>query len=82
MVDLGVLPGHDTSVAESINDRGQVVGYSSNSTSGEFQGVLWQDGVLTPLPVEPAGSPGAAINNRGDVVGGGVLLTLHGGGRN
>jgi probable HAF family extracellular repeat protein len=40
ITDLGSLPGGAASAAHAINNRGQVVGYSSTA-SGEQHAVLW-----------------------------------------
>jgi uncharacterized membrane protein len=42
MIDLGALGGeYEYSVARSINERGQVVGESRLTNSGESRAVLW-----------------------------------------
>jgi len=85
MTDLGTLPGDmppDTfSYPEAINDAGQVVGQSCN-TSGTCRAFLWQNGAMTDLnavtdlntpdgPFDLANAWG--INDQGDIVGiGGV----------
>jgi probable HAF family extracellular repeat protein len=84
MTDLGTLAGLDPlpySVAVSINNRGEIVGFSETSiadSSGEnFCGdflvclpVVWSRGVMTTLPIL-GGSNGVAVdvNGRGEVVG-------------
>ncbi len=67
---IGVLPGDVSSVANAINDAGQVVGYSVSST-GKWRAFLWENGVLRDLGF-PAGSQSYAygINNAGQIVGG------------
>ena len=47
MTDLGTLGGNN-SVAWSINDLDQVVGYSQNAEGNE-RAFIWQDGVMTDL---------------------------------
>ncbi|MEU1589227.1 hypothetical protein [Micromonospora sp. NPDC005710] len=67
MVDLGAFTPTD------VNDRGQVIGYSSSG------GHIWHHGVLRPLD-GPSARP-VAINNRGQVVGytdGGPVLWTNG----
>jgi probable HAF family extracellular repeat protein len=82
MTDLGTLAESDTlpySVAFSINDHDEIVGYSETSvpdpqnTCGDSLvclPVLWRNGVMTALPTL-GGTDGqaTAINNRGQVVG-------------
>jgi probable HAF family extracellular repeat protein len=70
LVDLGLLPGRTLSWAGDINDRGQIVGYSSEDQYNRPHAVLWQDG--QPIDITPAGSESCAattINNRGDIGG-------------
>lgn len=73
MQDLGALPGDDISGASAINDRGEVVGLSYNSTTGVLRGFHWQGGVMTDInSVLPAGSPlvmatANDINSRGEI---------------
>lgn len=43
MVDLGVLPGFDSSGASAINNQGQVVGWIYPA-AGETHAALWQEG--------------------------------------
>lgn len=67
MTDLGTLhDGGASSVANAINDAGQIVG------SGGSSAFLWEDGVMTDLGTL-AGGPGIsnanAINNAGQIVG-------------
>jgi probable HAF family extracellular repeat protein len=84
MTDLGTLGGSDPlpySLALSINNRGEIVGFSETSIadpSGEnFCGdflvclpVVWRRGAITTLPIL-GGNNGVAtdINGRGEVVG-------------
>jgi len=48
MIDLGVLPGKDQSIALDVNDLDQVVGYSSSGGT-LLRAFLWQNGVLYDL---------------------------------
>lgn len=74
--DLGVLSGHDRSVAFGINGSGYIVGESESAT-GEVHAVLWTEGILGGLfgyRVTDLGSPGnggsaAAINDLGFIAG-------------
>lgn len=70
MTDLGTLPGGLDSSALGINNRGQVVGYSTTS-SGNPHAFLFENGVMTDLGTFPGGlvSVASGINNRGQVVG-------------
>ena len=76
--------GGPNSVPFVVNERGQAVGQAESSTkdpnSENFCGygtglnclpVLWQDGVMTQLPMTLGGNNGSAsaINNRGEVAG-------------
>lgn len=69
IVDLGTLPGGQSSQANDINDRAQVVGTSL--VNGAFQPFLWQNGVMMPLPLLPGATGGSAnaINEQGAIVG-------------
>lgn len=66
--ELGTLGGG--TVAEAINDRGQVVGYGETA-SGREHAFLWQKGRMTDLGALPGRpySVAVAINGRGQVVG-------------
>ncbi len=68
-IDLGTLGGTQT-VATAINDLGQVVGWSLDS-SGHTQAFVWASGTMTGLGFLPGGtsSVASAINNRGDLTG-------------
>jgi probable HAF family extracellular repeat protein len=46
IADLGTLPGGTQSAAFAINDRGIIVG-TSNSASGEWRAVSWQNGLMS-----------------------------------
>jgi probable HAF family extracellular repeat protein len=72
MKDLGTLRSDDTlALAESINDRGEVVGFSCGTT--DCHGFHWQGGVMIDLnSVLPVDSPllitnAADINSRGEI---------------
>jgi probable HAF family extracellular repeat protein len=69
VIDLGTLPGGESSQANDINNRGQVVGASL--VAGGFRAFLWDGGEMTELPPLP-GDPGAVatgINDRGLIAG-------------
>ena len=68
MTDLGTLGGTDSS-ATAINDRGEIVGYSTTATS-DRHAFLWRRGEMIDLgTLGGIDSFAVAINNRGQVVG-------------
>ena len=71
--DIGVIPGGNYSMANDINDVGQVTGTSTAGGTGARQYAFrWQNGVFTVLPDLPGAflqSAGFSINARGDVAG-------------
>jgi len=67
MTDLGTLGG-SLSVANAINDRGQVVG-ESTTASGEKHAFLWDHGVMKDLGTPGETSSAHCINGQGDIVG-------------
>ncbi len=80
MHDLGTLGGSG-SVAEAINDKGEVVGYSRFSTEvDEHHAFIYRDDVMSDLnsmiPVDSGWTLEMAndINNKGQVVGAGFYL--------
>lgn len=68
--DLGVLPGHTTSSARAVNNKGQVVG-DSVTAGGASHAFLWDMGTMRNLGTLPGdvASEARAINVTGDVVG-------------
>ena len=70
MTGLDTLPGGSFSIAQGINNRGQVVGYS-DTTTGVQHAFLWQNGTMTDLGTLPSGSISVAytINERGQIAG-------------
>jgi Predicted integral membrane proteins containing uncharacterized repeats len=72
IVDVGVLPGDTSSNAQAINNRGQIVGWSS-SFSGVYRAFIWDNGTMSELPgldgQEGQDTYASDINNRGQVVG-------------
>lgn len=67
--DLGTLPGGNYSEAFSVNDAGEVVGWS-DSPHG-FDAVLWKNGRMIDLGKLPGDcySEPQSINSRGQIVG-------------
>jgi probable HAF family extracellular repeat protein len=70
MTDLGAIRG-PFSGATGINDRGQVVGFSTTSAEGDTTAVLWDNGTMIDLGRLPGDgfATAGAINNRGQIVG-------------
>ena len=72
MTDLGTLFGDVSSSGYYLNDWGQVVGVS-NDSSGNSRAFIWQNGVMTDLnTIMPSNSPfhllaGMAINDVGQI---------------
>jgi probable HAF family extracellular repeat protein len=69
--DLGTLAGSTDSYASAINNRGQVVGYSTIAATGFNHAFLYERGAMIDLGTLPGGnwSEAYAINDRGQVVG-------------
>jgi len=70
ITDLGSLGGGVT-VAEAINDHGQVVGYSYRANDEYAHGFVWTDGVMTDLSAIGGfyTSRTYGINNAGQIIG-------------
>ena len=82
MKDLGTLPGDFFSsgtCCHTINDNGQVVGFSFPGPLGSGRAFLWQNGVMTDLnTLIPKDSPwylldAESINDAGQIVGYGTI---------
>ena len=67
--------------AQAINNAGQVVGYTGTQSDGSWQAAVWQNGVITNLNTEYAGTLAGtgftlncatAIDNNGDIAGWGT----------
>ena len=69
MIDLGVLPGHSDSSAYRINDLGQIVGVSGNSSN--VRAFVYEDSLMKDLGVLAGdlGSKASGINDLGQIVG-------------
>ena len=63
--------GHPHSLAQAINNRGQVVGVMNfPDDEGRFHAYVWEDGVLLDLdPAAAGGSHALDINDHGHIVG-------------
>jgi probable HAF family extracellular repeat protein len=78
MQDLGTLPGIPGSLANGINNRSQVVGFSDDF-NGNTVALLWQNCAMTNLnTLIPPNSPlflleALSINDRGQIAGFGQL---------
>lgn len=69
--DLGLPPGAREAQGAGINDRGDVVGNLTDSTSGRIEAFVHRDGQFTRLQSLPGQYASYAwdINNHGDIVG-------------
>lgn len=65
--DLGVLPGDSASVADGVNERGQVAGRSSSGSATTYATFVWQRGRFVHIGARVS-SP-VRINERGQVAG-------------
>jgi len=76
MKDLGTLGGN-SSVAQAVNDVGEVVGYSATPPSGEEHAFLWtpQNGMMDLGTLGGPTSFAFAISNDGMVVGASVVAS-------
>lgn len=65
LTDLGTPD--TTSVALAVNDRTEVVGWSSPGAEGRMRAFSWRNGVLTLIGAEDTAA--TDVNNRGQIVG-------------
>ena len=84
MHDLGALRNGGFSYPNSINDEGQIVGFSEAGSAGDLHPVIWEQGQIKDLiRLIPAGmqwdsmSGAASINNYGQIVGSGSIEGSH-----
>lgn len=86
IIDLGVLPGTDSSVANCINNLGQIAGSSTNANGGVTYATLWNPGSYTPVDMNTLLDANtvaagwklmvACINDNGWIVGTARNLTM------
>ena len=66
ITDLGALPGHNASTAESINLLGQVAGTSRSNTFLSDRAFLWSNGQIQNLGTfGQSSTSGAYVNDQG-----------------
>lgn len=82
MQDLGILPGAVVTLppcCHTINNKGEVVGFSIDGTTGNMRAVLWQNnGPIDLNTLIATGSPwslqaASSINDAGQIVGWGTI---------
>lgn len=80
MTDMGSLGEDPCSVAHFMNEKGQVVGASTDCSGTELHGFLWQSGgpmidlnVFVPPSSDLVLTSGETINDRGEIAGSGML---------
>ena len=86
MVDLGTLPGDALSLANGINDAGDVIGASIGPGLSTFTAVIWDAGGITDLNKLVTSNPGELyllvanwVSSSGEIVGLGVAADgVHG----
>jgi probable HAF family extracellular repeat protein len=79
VIDLGTVYGETCSQANSINSRGQIVGFASADCNNEDHAFLAQNGAIVDVNTLVVGGSGVTalnafdINDRGEIAGYGVL---------
>ena len=70
-IDLGVVPGLESSSASRINQRGHILGNSISFTTERSRGFLYRDGQMVDIGVLPGDTDCVAIdfNNSDEIVG-------------
>lgn len=70
-IDLGNLGGALNNIAEDINEKGEIVGFSDLPGDATFHAYRWQKGVISDLGTLPGDihSTGFAVNSKGQIVG-------------
>jgi probable HAF family extracellular repeat protein len=73
VIDLGLFPGDEDSWASAINNLGQIVGSSGRTDMETYESTyrpfLYENGVMTAIPVPSPESYAVDINDSGVVVG-------------
>ena len=75
------MPGDFAAIASGINNHGQVVGSTLDSSFNWSHAFIWQDGVMTdlgtmfPLTANLLPTMANQINERGQIVGMGTVLS-------
>ncbi len=82
MRDIGTLPGAIVTVApccNTLNNRGEVVGFSIDATTGNVVAFVWHDGMMKDLnDLIPEDSPwqlqfAQSLNDAGEITGQGLI---------
>ena len=82
MMDLGTLSGAVVTVAacgNTINNRGEVVGFSIDGTTGNSRAFYWRNGLIADLNTLVSNSPlyllsSGSINEAGEITGQGCVM--------
>lgn len=71
--DLGTLPGDFSSVADSMNDKEQLVGQSCDA-SGNCRGFIWQNGEMSDLNTLVSGGSRYYVVTANDINDDGIIV--------